>query len=84
MVQAVLCHAVCARGIKVSPVSLSPASWKGGTECSRLPLCLSLCRGSMGHFVFTVAPPIFMLKTAFWMMGWIFTAVIYVKCYMAA
>lgn len=38
----------------------------------------------MGHFVFTVAPPIFMLKTAFWMMGWIFTAVIYVKCYMAA
>merc|ERR1712196_425235 len=31
------------------------------------------------YFAFTLAPPIFMMKTAFWMMGWVATTIIFVK-----
>merc|ERR1712100_490237 len=31
------------------------------------------------YFVFTIAPPIFMMKTAMWMMGWVATTVIFAK-----
>ena len=34
---------------------------------------------SLYYYAFTVAPPIFMMKTAMWFMGWVANTIIFIK-----